>query len=248
MNVLDARTQLPFNYWCVLSGKAPTYNGAERETEEAQWGGVSSWAERKEKLHWGQGVDSLFHTVRPFAVGNRYPFKPSQKQPGQGAPCHSQWGIWTSLTRSACRRDFTHICFFLIFQPQGDWLVGSPISSSRHQPQGYCLSLEVSGTRTLRKSSSAKCRSNGLAQNFSSFCFWSWIQMISRASTKTGPCRGHGAYKLHPRFSAPSSRDREASVSGLLVEYLAGWLRWGGRRDQESRLPGLCLPSSNMPL
>ena len=79
-----------------------------------------------------------------------------------------------------------------------------------------------------------------MAQNFSSFCFWSWIQMISRASTKTGLYKGHGAYKLHPRFSTPNSRDREASVSGLLVEYLAGWLRWGERRDQEKQ-PALSL-------
>lgn len=175
------------------------------------------------------------------------PSNPPRSSQARALPAQSVRGL--NLTNSvSLRRDFTHICSFLIFQPQRDWLVGSPISSSRYQPQGYCLSLEVSGTRTLRKSSSAKWRSNGLAQNCSSFCFWSWIQMISGASTKTGPCRGHGAYKLHPRFSTSSSRDREASVSGLLVEYLAVWLRWGGRRDQESRLPGLCLPSSNMPL
>ena len=66
---------------------------------------------------------------------------PRSSQARELAPCHSLWGIWTLLTRSACRRDFTHICFFLIFQPQGDLLVGSPISSSRHHPQGYCLNL-----------------------------------------------------------------------------------------------------------
>ena len=55
--------------------------------------------------------------------------------------------------------------------------------------------------------------------------------MLSQASTKTGPCWGHDEYKSHPRL--PKSRDRGASVSGLLAECLVGWLRWGDRTSQE---------------